>query len=628
MLQVSVDYRQEKVEGILSVPDAASESSIWDRIRQSSSLKEDCVFSQSEIRLPWTSILEVLREFTPQQKRLGFSFKATQAARPRIDEFVAQYKAVIRAQAEKPAVISEQEISDKLTSIGFTKRILKPFQMRDLQVLLSLRNGANFSVPGAGKTTVTFALSILASKPTDTLIVVCPKSAFPAWSSVVEECIDCQAPSWAKEAFTILSGGPASVSSSLFSCARRFVINYEQLISCGQILSQYLLNHRVHLVLDESHRMKGGLSVKRGAVLLNMASLPFRRDILSGTPMPQSPDDLKSQLDFLWPGSDLGFRASQATSPRKVISNLYVRTTKTDLGLPPISRKFHHVQMGPAQTALYAVVRNEALRSLSSLRSGSGIDVPKARRSVMRLLQLSANPVVALRGMTDDVSTIQSGLIQQVIEEGPSQKMLYARDMIRELAHSGRKVVLWTIFTDTIKQMEVLLAEFGAVSIYGETPSGVATNPETREGKLFAFHNDPGCMVLIANPAAAGEGISLHQVCHEAIYLDRSYNATHYLQSIDRIHRLGLAMDIETNVHILQTLAPKSLGCIDHSVSRRLAVKLRALERLLDDSDIHRIALDEEEANEPVDYDINPEDLADIIEELEGKTSYSEDEFV
>ncbi|MEJ0009500.1 MAG: hypothetical protein WDN72_02600 [Alphaproteobacteria bacterium] len=106
-------------------------------------------------------------------------------------------------------------------------------------------------------------------------------------------------------------------------------------------------------------------------------------------------------------------------------------------------------------------------------------------------------------------------------------------------------------------------------------------------------------MVLIANPAAAGEGISLHTICHDAIYLDRSYVSTHYLQSIDRIHRLGLAPDVETNIHIYRTKAPAGLGSVDLSVSRRLAQKIHGLEHLLDDQDLRQLALDEDNADDP-----------------------------
>ncbi|WP_181196680.1 hypothetical protein [Paraburkholderia sp. BL25I1N1] len=196
----------------------------------------------------------------------------------------------------------------------------------------------------------------------------------------------------------------------------------------------------------------------------------------------------------------------------------------------------------------------------------------------------------------------------------------------RELAQHGRKSVIWTIFTDNIEQMLLMLADLNPVALYGAVPSGSPTDPSTREGRLLRFHQDDDCMVMIANPAAAGEGISLHTVCHEALYLDRSYVSTHYLQSIDRIHRLGLDPNEITNVHIFQTCAPQGLGCIDHSVSRRLATKVRAMQQLLDDRDLHQIALDEENAEEPIDYDVDLQDIVDLIEELEGRAQFNENE--
>ena len=199
-------------------------------------------------------------------------------------------------------------------------------------------------------------------------------------------------------------------------------------------------------------------------------------------------------------------------------------------------------------------------------------------------------------------------------------------ELARSLAKQGRKAVVWTIFTDTLHQMQTLLADLNPVMLYGLVPTGEPTDPETCEGRIRRFHDDPACTVLLANPAAAGEGISLHKICHDAIYLDRSYVTTHYLQSIDRIHRLGLPPGVDTNVHIFQTMAPKGLGCIDHSVSRRLAQKLRALQALLDDPDLHQIALDEENAEDPVDFDIDPQDIIDLIEQLEGRAAYDEHE--
>jgi hypothetical protein len=124
--------------------------------------------------------------------------------------------------------------------------------------------------------------------------------------------------------------------------------------------------------------------------------------------------------------------------------------------------------------------------------------------------------------------------------------------------------------------------------------------------------------VLVANPAACSEGISLHRVCHHAIYVDRSYNAGHFLQSVDRIHRLGLQPGIETHVYVLESIAPGVVGSIDYAVRRRLVEKLHTMAQALEDADLRRLALDEELGDEPLDYDIQLEDIADLIDELSG----------
>ncbi|MFZ2852118.1 MAG: helicase, partial [Leptotrichiaceae bacterium] len=49
-----------------------------------------------------------------------------------------------------------------------------------------------------------------------------------------------------------------------------------------------------------------------------------------------------------------------------------------------------------------------------------------------------------------------------------------------------------------------------------------------------------------------GESISLHEVCHDAVYYEYSYNLVHLLQSKDRIHRLGLKDEQYTQYYFLQ----------------------------------------------------------------------------
>ena len=63
---------------------------------------------------------------------------------------------------------------------------------------------------------------------------------------------------------------------------------------------------------------------------------------------------------------------------------------------------------------------------------------------------------------------------------------------------------------------------------------------------------DSGIDILVANPAACAESISLHKTCSSAIYYDLSYNCAQYLQSLDRIHRVGGSENKSSYYHFLQ----------------------------------------------------------------------------
>lgn len=629
---IVVEYDPIRLTGRLSL-NGEPDSSIWDRLRARTVEDPDGrETAEKQFELPWSSVLGVLRDFgsKQQQQKFGFRFKLQGDAERLAKQFADELRQARSARSSLTLSITETELLSRLETAGFTKekRELRAFQVRDILHLLSLSHGANFSVPGAGKTTVTLALHLLVYQQGQHLFVVGPKSSFPAWMSVIDECIDSSKSGAMSEQFTVLNGSLKENERLLVSGATRFLMSYDLMVRQQSMLSAYLSRQPVHVVLDEAHRMKAGLDSQRGAFLLYVSPLIARRDILTGTPMPQGPQDLASQLGFLWPGQGLDLQLQRGITPRTVLGQLYVRTTKRELGLPKVTRHFKDVTMLPGQQALYGIVRNETLRKLALAVRGENeaVDFLRARRSVMRLLQLSANPILALKGITEDFAGVNSGIIDSVLEEGPSSKIRAVVDHARELAKENRKTVIWTIFTDTILELEMLLADLNPVSLYGTVPSGLPTDNSTREGRLRRFHEDPTCLTLIANPAAAGEGISLHTVCHDAIYLDRSYVSTHYLQSIDRIHRLGLKAGTETNIYIYRTKAPAGLGSIDYSVSRRLAKKIRGLQELLNDMDLHEIAFDEEEADDPIDYSVDLQDLIDLVAELEGKGPVSTEE--
>lgn len=620
--QIVISYNQQHAEGVFrrgpGVPDG-----VWIRLREQANLVDSGVtYTTETVCMGWPSALSVLRIISNLQGKHGFVLTADDSSSQRISQFMKEYQVVRRGAAVTAHFQSDSAIDDvlALSNWDFGKRRLKPYQFTNLMRLTALPHGANFSVPGAGKTTVTWALHLLMKSQLECLLVVAPRSAFPAWNAVIGECMREDAPHSMLEPFTALVGGEAQISTLLTNKAHRFIISYDQLIRVEKLIEGLLSTRLTHLVLDESHRMKEGYQSKRGATLLGIGHLAKRRDILSGTPMPQSPQDMLSQLNFLWPGVGLGTRIARGEAPRAVLGTLYVRTTKSDLELPERESNFIDVDMLPAQLALYSVLRDHLRARASVMKIGTtGFDLAKARRSVMRLLQAATVPEALAGAFHDDELP---ALVKAAIQEGPSARILKAIEMAREFARSGRKVLIWTIFTPAIEKLRHLLADLNPAVIYGATASGSENDERTREGNLKKFKEDSSCWVMIANPAAASEGISLHMHCHDAIYVDRSYNATHFLQSIDRIHRLGLPMDVRTQIFILRNNYPVGLGSIDFSVGRRLAVKIRNLQELLDDPDLHELALDEESAGAPIDDSISIEDIDDLVAEIENRASH------
>ena len=382
------------------------------------------------------------------------------------------------------------------------------------------------------------------------------------------------------------------------------------------------------MVLDESHRIKAGQAGVYGFAALQLSPLAVRRDILSGTPLPNSPEDLRAQIEFLWPGQrvmpDQRLRSVSTQAlldqVQRGVQPFYVRTTKQELGLPALEPKPVGVTLGPLQRELYELLRSEAKRLAAGLPSH---DIKLLRRlgaHVLTLLQAATNPMLLAAGdgleSIDENGTLGSSAWQILREVGRSEKPAKVQKAVdiadRALASDPtHKVLIWTSFVQNVLLLERLLERHRPVILYGAVATGSDEDADTREGRIKAFHEDAGCRVMIANPAACGEGISLHRACHHAIYLDRTFNAAHYLQSIDRIHRLGLSPNVETRVEILE-----ARGTIDSRVARRLKVKIDSMSQILNDPGLAALAYDPLDVVEEYPAGIQPEDVEEIVDHL------------
>lgn len=488
------------------------------------------------------------------------------------------------------APFTEEYVKETLLARGF-KRILTINQLNNLCKIGPLPAGATFSVPGAGKTTEALAYYFLNSNPDEKLLVVAPKNAFGAWDEQLFDCLEDDSLS-----FVRLRGGENAIRQALRNNPRFSIITYQQFPRVADIINDFLDRNEVFMFLDESHRIKSGKSGICADSILRSAFLPKRKLIMSGTPMPQSIKDLIPQFSFLYPGHSV----SESTAI-DLIQPIYVRTTSGQLGIPSVEHRLVKLKMSPLQYEVYQSIKSETKRQLIPLLSDiSKASLREINRKVMKVMQFVSNPALLAR----DFDFIFDPRIGDVLANDLGPKIDYACHRARELASEGKKVIIWSQFVENVELIAGRLKDLGADYIHGGVDAGSEDEDDTREWKIKEFHQNPAKMVLVANPSAASEGISLHKVCQYAIYVDRSFNAAHYLQSEDRIHRLGLREDQRPIVEIVQCE-----NSIDELVQLRLEFKVDAMSKALNDSSLDIGTVQYDVDYEPDEDSISESDL-------------------
>ena len=317
--------------------------------------------------------------------------------------------------------------------------------------------------------------------------------------------------------------------------------------------------------------------------------------------MPQSRDDLLPQFSFLYP--EIPASAENVVERMRPI---YVRTNKGELGLPPVTHLRKTLPMSPLQLELYRFMKSEVARQATVYLSDRGRQAFRSLgRSVMRLLMFVSHPALLSR----EIDFAKPGLLSAVLAEGNGPKMNYVLHRARQLANRGEKVLIWSSFRQNVEYIAASLQDLGAVYIHGGVDAGDEDDDGSREGKIKLFHDDEHTRVMVANPAAASEGVSLHTVCHHALYLDRTFNAAHFLQSMDRIHRLGLAPEQTTTIEIVECAES-----IDETVQWRLQSKVDAMAAALNDTSlrIDPIPMDPETVDESDDWSRGGMDADDV----------------
>lgn len=489
-------------------------------------------------------------------------------------------------------------------------RVFKNHQLKAAFHHYLVRNSADFSVPGSGKTSTELLVYEMMRNQGEVncLFVVGPPSCFTAWKREFELTLG-RIPK-----LKILTGIPKETRIgsyyNYFDQTELFLISFQSFANDFQHIKSFFANPRMHVffVVDEAHYIKL-LDGTWSKAVLEVGPEATCIQILSGTPCPHGYSDLFNLFDLLF-GKNVIITESNKIRINSLEVNknyreagilvqtcvdpFFYRVRKKDLGLTePIFHPPVLVEMNKHERDIYNVVlkrisqlamfdEEKNLRNLMELKRGR----------IIRLRQLTSYCKLLLSAIDDYDENLGDADLGNLIVNydqfevpGKLPKLL---ELISSIRLCDRKVVIWSNFIETINFLEKQIRStgVGCEHLYGNVPinDDQLRNIKTREKVIDEFLSmDSPVDVLVANPAACAESISLHKTCHHAIYYDLSYNAGQYLQSLDRIHRVGGSEN--TFAHYYHLFYSST---IDEDIFENLRIKRDKMVQVIEsDSDIY-----------------------------------------
>lgn len=471
---------------------------------------------------------------------------------------------------------------------NLSRNLRQPQRLGSFHISRMIKS-ANFSVPGSGKTSIVYGafayLSDIDISEVDKIVMIGPLNSFTPW---IEE-------------FKLNFGEKRdlnyfNVNDSLdynrdliynTKNSNLILINYEKLPSLKTETIDAIADEKTLLVFDEIHRIKNPDGVRVDNAL-NFAKKVKYKVTLTGTPIPNGYQDIYNILNLLFLDEYNDYfdfspeylsRANKSANDANIINEkiypFFLRTTKSDLSIPKPNNDIMVLNdINQDENRLFEIIYRYFNGNIFLLyiRLLQGTLLPS---SILQSIEYDENFKEMF--MYDNEFIINKNRNFGMKEEevsfiktfGHTRKFTNGINLIKKLVLEGKQVIVWCVFRNTIEEVKKVLDSINIKSdfIYG------STNNDERDKIIQSFKNE-NINVLISNPHTIGEAISLHTVCHDAIYFEFTFNLTHMLQSRDRINRLGLEQGQYTQYYYLVTNDNESeFNTIDLKTYNRLKEK-------------------------------------------------------
>lgn len=513
--------------------------------------------------------MKIKIKLTTENNKLNLSFSYDEEIIDMVKSIPSASWNKIEKKWEFPATIScYKKIKEKFglsdarkempIEIDWNKLKTKPFdhQKEAIKFLLDLFSqhgcykGAGLLMSmGTGKTKVCIdtAEILFRNKLIKNILVICPLSIVETWKTEINNHAS-------DSNYNALIGSRLKRLEALNeSFKTKLTWNIINIDGVAVIKEELQKKKYDMVIIDESTTIKNR-TAKRTKLIIESFSNCKYKIIMSGNPIPKSPDEIYSQYRFLdagvfgsnyyrfmekycnvdYFGKVTGLK-NEEEFHRELHSIAFRKTKEECLSLPPKIFEKEFIQMSLEQKQIYEAMKKDAIASYND----KTISAPVVITKFLRLSQIAGG-------------FFPSG--EKTIPILPNRKLDRLIELMEEIEG---QIVVWCRFQEEIKAISVKLNQekISNVTFYGETSMN---DRKLAEEKIL----NKEARVFISNPSTGGHGINFLKNISNVIFYSLDFSTGNHMQAIDRTHRIGT----QKSVLYLYLLMDKTIDNLIYNV--------------------------------------------------------------
>jgi superfamily II DNA or RNA helicase len=405
--------------------------------------------------------------------------------------------------------------------------VLRPYQRLGAAWLWHLHRhglgGILADEMGLGKTLQALVLLWAVRRDAGTSLVVCPASLVENWRR--------EAARFAPDLRVFVHRGERRLGGAAELARWDLVLtSYGTLTRDGDLLASLDF---ACVIADEAQHVKNRRSQNAQA----LRALRSRgRFLLTGTPVENSLDDLRSLFDFILPGYlervPRGARGEERAwhdeRLRAKTAHYILRRTKLVVA-PELPARIEQVvwcAFEPAQAALYRSLQESSEREL--------FDMEASGASEGRLRLAALTQLLRLRQICCDPRLVST---QASAAAGPydgSAKLDAFREVLEEATDDGHRLLVFSQFTSVLALLREELVAQDIAHCYLDGSMAAAA----RQVEIDRFQDTGEIPVFLLSLKAGGSGLNL-TAADTVVHFDPWWNPAAEAQATDRAHRIG-----------------------------------------------------------------------------------------